>query len=82
MTWCIVEKTRNVMNLVDGDKSAIRIATFGGSWAKGKTATVVVDGAATLACTNLFSNIGSGANDRKCAIARDGTAWYVIAAEC
>jgi hypothetical protein len=37
----------------------------------------------TVAAMNLFAQIATSSSaTRNCAIARDGTAWYLIAAEC
>jgi hypothetical protein len=36
----------------------------------------------TVAAVNLFANIATPSGARNCAIAKDGTAWYLIAAQC
>jgi hypothetical protein len=36
----------------------------------------------TVSATNLFAAIPARGSARNCGIARDGTAWYLIAAEC
>jgi hypothetical protein len=63
-----------------------RICTFTGAWNKNsaKTVTLKYQTATpnTFAATNLFATIGTAAASRNCAIARDGTAWFLIAAEC
>ena len=59
------------------------MATFTGSWAKNASKAVTLRGVtATLSATNLFAAIATAASSRNCAVARDGTAWYLIAAEC
>lgn len=62
-----------------------RVATFTGSWSKNTLKTVTFRGVTTTpntaVATNLFAAI-SGSGTRNCAIAKDGTAWYLIAAEC
>lgn len=62
----------------------LRIGTFTGSWSKGTTHTVALLGATatTHSVTNIFANISVDCGSRKCAIAKDGTAWYLIQAEC
>lgn len=69
-----------------GGGKAIRICTFTGSWAKNtlKTVTLAFQTSTpnTHIASNLFSNISVDCGSRKCAIARDGTAWYLIQAEC
>ena len=60
-----------------------RMGTFTGAWSKNAVKTVTLRGTtATLSASNLFASIGTAASSRNCAIARDGTAWYLIAAEC
>jgi len=64
-----------------------RVCTFTGAWAINTDKTVTFRGVTatpnTVIATNLFSTVGGTASSTKnCAIARDGTAWYLIAAEC
>jgi hypothetical protein len=63
-------------------KKVFRVGTFTGAWAKSATKAVTVSGGRTVSAKNLFAEIASNTAARNCAIARDGTAWYVIAAEC
>lgn len=65
-------------------KAVFRIATFTGAWSKDslKTVTLSAQAAATASALNLFANIPAPTGSASCAIARDGTAWYLIAAEC
>jgi hypothetical protein len=64
--------------------AVFRIATFTGAWSKDtvKTVTLSAQTAATASALNLFANIPAPTGSASCAIARDGTAWYLIAAEC
>jgi hypothetical protein len=64
--------------------AAFRIGTFSGEWNKGsqKTVTYKYGSTATVSVTNLFADIPAPAGGGDCAIARDGTAWFLIAAEC
>lgn len=62
-------------------KKLFRIATFSGAWSIGATKTVTFKHATatpnTAVATNLFFPVtGSGTSD--CAIAKDGTAWFLI----
>jgi hypothetical protein len=60
-----------------------RMATFTGAWSKNSDKTVTFRGAtATVNATNLFAAVAAAAGSRNCAIAKDGTAWFLIAAEC
>lgn len=64
-------------------RKVFRMATFTGAWSINTAKTVTLRGStATLSATNLFAAISTAADSRNCAIARDGTAWYLIAAQC
>lgn len=69
-------------------RKTFRICTFTGAWAIDaiKTVTFAYQTATpnTAIATNLFASIGSTGSTTKvnCAIARDGTAWFLIAAQC
>lgn len=66
-----------------GGKRVFRMCTFTGAWSKNTPKTVTLRAStATLFATNLFAAIGTATSSRNCAVARDGTAWYLIAAEC
>jgi hypothetical protein len=69
-----------------GGGGGFRICTFTGSWSINAAKTVTFKGVTTtpntVAATNLFASISTALGSRNCAIAKDGTAWYVIAAEC
>jgi hypothetical protein len=61
-----------------------RICTFTGAWSKNTIKTVTFRNLTatpnTVSASNIFANIT--ATSGNCAIAKDGTAWYLIAAEC
>jgi hypothetical protein len=63
-----------------------RVCTFTGAWSKNTVKTVTFKYKATAPNTanasNVFVNIVSSTAPRNCAIAREGTAWFLIAAEC
>lgn len=68
-------------------RRVFRVCTFTGEWSKGASKTVTfkyqTSAPNTVNATNLFAAIGTATIDlRNCAIARDGTAWFLIAAEC
>ena len=68
---------------VETQSKVFRIGTFSGAaWAKNATSVVTRPTGATVVAVNLFAAIGTAASTRNCAIAKDGTAWYLIAAEC
>lgn len=66
-----------------------RVCTFTGSWSKDSAKVVTFRGITstpnTAVAQNIFVTISgstSTATTKSCAIAKDGTAWYLIAAEC
>jgi len=65
---------------------AFRVCTFTGAWNinSSKTLTLrnVTSTPNTVVAVNLFASIAAPTGTASCAIARDGTAWYVIAAQC
>lgn len=70
-----------------GGGSAIKICKFTGSWAINTTKEVRpkfpknTTENITFTTENLFADI-TGCGERACAIAKSGTAWYLIAAQC
>lgn len=72
-------------NRVAGGSGAVvfRMATFTGEWVIDTEKTVTFRNQTNTAnVVNLFASLGTVAGDRPCAIAKDGTAWYLIAAKC
>jgi streptogramin lyase len=69
---------------VQQPRKIFRIATFSGSWSIGATATVSFASATanTAVAVNLFAAVPAPSGTAHCAIARDGSAWYLIAARC
>ena len=76
-----------------GDSSAqgkvFRVCTFTGAWSKNSSKVVTFRGVTstpnTAVAQNIFVTISgttATATTKNCAIAKDGTAWYLIAAEC
>lgn len=67
-------------------RTVFRICTFTASWSKNTEKTVTfkfqTNTPNTVNATNLFAAIGDSTTPRNCAIAKEGTAWYLIAAEC
>lgn len=66
-----------------------RVCTFTGAWSINASKTVTFKGVTstpnTAVAVNLFAALtGTTVTStlRNCAIARDGTAWYLIAAQC
>ena len=72
-----------------GGGKTFRICTYTGAWSKNTDKTVTFRGITatpnTAVATNLFANVSgvtATSTTKNCAIAKDGTAWYLIAAEC
>ena len=63
-----------------------RVCTYTGAWSINSTKTVTFRNQTTtpntVAAVNLFASIATAASSRNCAIAKDGTAWFLIAAQC
>lgn len=63
-----------------------RVGTFTGAWSKDSAKVVTFRGTlSTTVAHNIFVSITgttATATTKNCAIAKDGTAWYVISAEC
>lgn len=69
-----------------GSSDPIRICKFTGSWLTNTTKVVTLKYQTatpnTFLASNLFANISVDCGERNCAIARSGTAWFLIAAQC
>jgi len=72
--------------LPSSNAKVFRVCTFTGAWSIGSSKTVTFRGVTstpnTAVAVNVFVSLTAAASARNCAIARDGTAWYLIAAEC
>jgi len=71
------------------NRKAFRVCTFTGAWAINAEKTVTFKNQTatpnTVSAVNIFAALtGTTATStfRNCAIAKDGTAWYLIAAQC
>ena len=71
---------------VGGGGGGFRICTFTGAWSKNSSKTVTfkyqTNAPNAVSALNLFAEIPAPSGAKNCAIAREGTAWYLIAAEC
>jgi hypothetical protein len=63
-----------------------RICTFTGAWSINTSKTVTfkyqTETPNTVSALNLFANVPAPPSTANCAIGREGTAWFLIAAEC
>jgi hypothetical protein len=81
---------RRTQVILEGEEprsaKVFRICTFTGSWAIGAVKNVqlkYLPGATnTVNALNLFAAVPAPASIGDCAIAREGTAWFLIAAVC
>lgn len=82
----IVRLPTSVETLPQPAAKTFRICTFTGSWSINASKTVTFRGVTatpnTVAAINLFAAIPAPSGAANCAIAKDGTAWYLIAASC
>jgi len=72
---------------VDTPKQRLfRVCTFTGAWSINATKTVTFKNQTatpnTVAAVNLFAAVPAPSGSGDCAIAKDGTAWFLIAAVC
>lgn len=78
---CIVGKEGTAWYLIDALDEQIKRGTFTAPWSKSASAVVTIASRGTVSATNDYANI-SGTGTKKCTVARDGTEWHLIAAEC
>jgi hypothetical protein len=69
--------------IIEANKKVFRVATYTGAWSIGSAKTVTFKNQTntpnTVSATNLFFPVTSNAaGSRDCAVAKDGTAWYLI----
>lgn len=80
MSWCIVSKAVGGATLaVEGPQRPFRICTFTGSWSIGTVKAVAFksDTNRTTEAINIFWPVPAGPR-RDCAVAKEGTAWYLV----
>jgi hypothetical protein len=70
--------------VVQQPRKIFRVAIFTGAWAINSTKTIAFQSstANTAVAVNLFAAVPAPSGTAHCAIARDGSAWYLIAARC
>jgi hypothetical protein len=72
--------------VIEAGRRVFRVCTFTGAWSKNTQKTVTfkyqTSTPNTVTAINLFADVGTASGGVNCAIARDGTAWFLIAAEC
>jgi hypothetical protein len=70
---------------VSGGGGGFRICTFSGAWPIGASKVVLRKSntaQAGITAYNLFSSVSGACEQRDCAVAKDGTAWYLVAVQC
>jgi hypothetical protein len=80
------EKPLSFRPMFPQQRKTFRIATFTGVWSIGSMKTVTfkyqTSTPNTAAALNLFAAVPSPSGNGDCAIAKEGTAWFLIAAVC
>jgi len=72
-----------VYGVADQPNKTFRVCTFTGSWSVNTSKTVTLrNSTATLVAINVFGPINADCGGSPVGIARDGSAWYAIAARC
>jgi len=72
-----------VLGAVDQPNKTFRVCIFTGSWSVNSFKTVTLrNSTATLLALNVFGPINADCGGSPVGIARDGSAWYAIAARC
>ena len=73
-------------SVVETPGKVFRVCRFTGAWPINSSKTVTFRNKTstpnTVTAVNLFASIAEPTGTASCAIARDGSAWYVIAAQC
>lgn len=66
---------------------AFRTGSFTGQWAKGTSKSITLSSSptGTITVINNFATVGStasGSGTKSCAMSKEGSQWYLVAAEC
>lgn len=78
---CIVGRDGTSWYLVSALDEQVKRGTFSAPWTKATNKTVSLLNGQQVTAANDYVTI-SGSGTKKCSVARDGTAWHLIAAEC
>jgi hypothetical protein len=78
---CIVGKEGTAWYLVSVLDEQVKRGTFTAPWTKAASKTVTLVTGQQVSVVNDYVTI-STSGTKKCSVARDGTAWHLIAAEC
>ena len=78
---CIVGKEGTAWYLVSALDQQVKRGTFSAPWTKDTSKTVALLTGQQVTAVNDYATI-STSGTKKCTVARDGTAWHLIAAEC
>jgi hypothetical protein len=69
--------------IADQPIKVFRMCTFTGAWSLNSAKTVTLrNSTATLVAFNVFAPLAGACGESPVAVAKDGTAWYAIAARC
>lgn len=78
---CYVTYQNGYWYLIEAEEDTIRRGTFTAPWTKNTQKTISLAGGLSVTADNRHGDV-PGTGTKNCTIARDGTAWEVIAAEC
>lgn len=78
---CIVGRDGPSWYLVSALDEQVKRGTFSAPWTKATSKTVTLATGQQVTAVNDYATL-SGSGTKKCSVARDGTAWHLIAAEC
>lgn len=78
---CIVGRDGTSWYLVSALDEQVRRGTFTAPWTKNTNKTITLASNQQVTAVNDYVTI-STSGTKKCSVARDGTAWHLISAEC
>lgn len=78
---CIVGREGTSWYLVSAVDEQVKRGTFSAPWTKATNKTVTLVTGQQVTAINDYVTL-SGSGTKKCSVARDGTAWHLISAEC
>jgi hypothetical protein len=78
---CIVGRDGTAWYLVSAVDEQVKRGTFSAPWTKDTNKTVTLATGQQVTAVNDYVTI-STSGTKKCSVARDGTTWHLIAAEC
>ena len=83
----VAKDSQNIWHLVAWESPVVfRVCTFTGAWNTGVSKTVTfkyqTSTPNTVSALNLFANVPAPSGSGDCAVARENTSWFLVAAVC